>query len=183
MLTISDQLSEAKALAVANANTGAMSDAEIEANQMQAESIMQSVGRQLSTATFNESKLFDGGVTLKAGSDSMSIPPTSSITLGLSSVDIGNPDELASAVSTAATRVNTLRGELGAFQANQIDSQRRGARVQFENVSAANSIIRDTDFAAESARFARAQILGASGGAALRLTNDNAAATLRLIGG
>jgi len=182
LLTVSDQLSEAKALAVANANTGGMSDAEIEANRMQAESIVQSVDRQLSTASFNDVKLFDGGVTLKAGGETFTIDATTPATLGLSGVNTANPDELSSAVQTAAGRVNVLRGRIGAFQTNQIDAQRRGKTVEFENVSAANSIIRDTDFAAESARFARARILGATGGEALRLVNQSPGAALRFLG-
>ncbi|MEM7756236.1 MAG: flagellin [Planctomycetota bacterium] len=180
--TVSGQLSEARALAVANANTGGMSEAEIEANQMQAQSIVQSVERQLSSASFNDVKLFDGGVRLSTRGETFDIAVTSAATLGLSDVNTSNPDELASVLSSAAERVNTLRGEIGSFQKNTLGAIQRNTRVEIENVSAANSIIRDTDFAAESAAFARASILGASSGTALRLTNDNTASMLRFVG-
>lgn len=180
--TISGQLSEARALAVANANTGGMSDAEIEANQMQAESIAQSIGRQLDTAAFNDVKLFDGGVTLSARGETLDIEQTSLNTLGLGDVNFADADQLVSAFATAADRVNTLRGNIGSFQKNVIGGIRRNTQVEIENVSAANSIMRDTDFAAESAFFARASILGSSSGTALSLTNQNAEGVLKLTG-
>lgn len=180
---ISGQMAEARALAVANANTGGMSDAEIAANEMEMASIQQSVDRQLRGAEFNGVKLFDGGVTLSAGGATLNIEPTTALTLGLSDVNFANPDEVSSAVGTAADRVNTLRGRIGAFQANVIGSRRASNAVEFENISAANSIIRDTDFAAESARFARASVLGASSGTALRLTNESPRNALWLLTG
>ena len=183
LLTVSDQLSEAKALAVANANTGGMSDAEIEANQMQAESIVQSVERQLSTASFNDVKLFDGGVRLSARGETFDVPALSPATLGLSGAKPSNPGDFAAALDTAVARVNTARGEIGAFQKNTIGGLKRNAQVEFENIAAANSIIRDTDFAAESAAFARASVLGASSGVALQLTNSQPASALRFITG
>ncbi|MEM1186367.1 MAG: flagellin [Planctomycetota bacterium] len=181
--TVSDQLAEAKALAVANANTGGMSEAEIEANQMQAESILQSIDRQLSNASFNDVKLFDGGVRLSARGETYDVPQTSLNTLGLGGVNFANTDELSSAVDTATNRVNTIRGDLGAFQKNVIDALKRNTQVEFENISSANSIIRDTDFAAESAFFARASVLGATSGTALQFTNSQPATALNLITG
>jgi len=74
-------------------------------------------------------------------------------------------------VREAVQQVSNLRGRLGAFQSNTIQSTIRALQVTYENTTAAESAIRDTDFATETAALTRAQILVQSATAALQLAN------------
>ena len=74
-------------------------------------------------------------------------------------------------VRLAADQVATLRGRLGSFEKNTLDTTLNSLKVQYENVVAAESIIRDTDFAAETSSLTRAQILVQSATTVLRLAN------------
>ena len=74
-------------------------------------------------------------------------------------------------VREAVQQVSNLRGRLGAFQSNTIQSTIRALQVTYENTTAAESAIRDTDFATETAALTRAQILVQSATSALQLAN------------
>jgi len=62
-------------------------------------------------------------------------------------------------IRAAMNQVATQRGTIGAFQKNTVASQISTNQVAFENVAAANSLIRDTDYAKETAALSRAQVL------------------------
>lgn len=66
-------------------------------------------------------------------------------------------------VDQAISDISTLRGNLGSFQANTLESNLNNLRVSAENLTAAESILRDTDFAAEMAEFTKNQILVQAG--------------------
>ncbi|MEM1110156.1 MAG: flagellin, partial [Planctomycetota bacterium] len=63
----------------------------------------------------------------------------------------GDLTEAQIIVDEAISQVSTLRGRLGAFQRNTVGSTIRSLGIALENTSAAESAIRDTDFAAETA--------------------------------
>ena len=54
-------------------------------------------------------------------------------------------------MSKAIEQISSLRGRLGAFQSNTVGSTIRSLGVSVENTTAAESTIRDADFAAETA--------------------------------
>ena len=64
---------------------------------------------------------------------------------------------------------------------NRLESRSRVLGVQIEAYSAAESRIRDTDFAVESANLTRAQILQESAVAVLGQANANMRIVLRLL--
>lgn len=78
--------------------------------------------------------------------------------------------------------VNSLRGRLGAFQATTLDSNLVSLNETRANLSEAQSSIRDADFAEESARLTRAQILVQSGTNVLSLANQSPQNVLQLLG-
>jgi flagellin len=97
---------------------------------------------------------------------------TSSATL-LSSVNISTETGAQTAISTidaAIQKVSTQRAELGALQA-RFDSIISNLTTGIENQSAAQSRIRDADFATETAALTRAQILQQAGTAVLAQAN------------
>ncbi len=87
----------------------------------------------------------------------------------------------AKVVDQAIGAVTTLRGRLGAFQKTTVDSNIATLEDTLENLSEAESQIRDADFAAESAALTRAQILVQSGISVLSMANSNPQNVLALL--
>lgn len=85
-------------------------------------------------------------------------------------------------VNDAVKQVATLRGRIGSFQKNTVGSTINALNVALENVSAAESAIRDTDFAAETANLTRSQILVAAATNVLGISNSQPQNVLGLIG-
>lgn len=77
--------------------------------------------------------------------------------------------------------VTSLRGRLGAFQATTLESNLVSLNDTIANLTEAESSIRDADFAAESARLTRAQILVQSGTSVLGIANQNPQNVLSLL--
>lgn len=80
----------------------------------------------------------------------------------------------------ALKQVDTIRSNLGSTQ-NQLESTIRNISVTQVNVTAAESQIRDVDFAAESANFAKHNILAQSGAYAMSQANAVQQNVLRLL--
>lgn len=87
----------------------------------------------------------------------------------------------AKVVDEVISKVNSLRGRLGAFQATTLESNLSSLNDTVANLTEAESSIRDADFAAESARLTRAQILIQSGTAVLAIANQNPQNVLSLL--
>ena len=101
---------------------------------------------------------------------------------GVNELSSGNLVNAAAIVDEALTDVTTLRGRLGAFQKNVIDTAIRSLRVTLENVSAAESLIRDVDFASETSEMTRSQIMVAAGTSVLAAANSSPQNVLTLLG-
>jgi len=84
-------------------------------------------------------------------------------------------------VDEAIGQVTGLRGRLGAFQATALESNLVSLSETVNNLTEAESSIRDADFAAESARLTRNQILIQSGTNVLALANQNPQNVLALL--
>jgi len=78
--------------------------------------------------------------------------------------------------------VSVLRGRLGAFERNVLETNIRSLQTQFENLTASKSVIEDADFAIETSALTRAQILQSSGTTVLSLANQQAQNVLQLLG-
>jgi flagellin len=88
-----------------------------------------------------------------------------------------------SIIDKAIKQVSQLRGRLGAFQKFTIGSTVNSLGVAFENASAAESAIRDTDFAEETANLTRSQILASAATTVLASANASPQAALSLLQG
>ena len=86
-------------------------------------------------------------------------------------------------VDKSIKQVSQLRGRLGAFQKFTIGSTINSLGVAFENASAAESAIRDTDFAEETANLTRSQILAQAATTVLAQANASPQAALGLLRG
>ncbi|HVZ93170.1 MAG TPA: flagellin [Phycisphaerales bacterium] len=85
-------------------------------------------------------------------------------------------------VEKAIREVSSLRGRLGAFQKNTVGATIRSLSVALENTTAAESVIRDADFASETAELTRSQILVSSATQILTLANSQPQSALQLLG-
>lgn len=84
-------------------------------------------------------------------------------------------------VDTAMVSVNAMRANFGAMQ-NRLTSTIQNLAIAHENLSAANSRIRDTDIAAESAELTRNTILRQAGVSVLGQANQAQGIALKLLG-
>lgn len=130
------------------------------------------------------------------GQETVGVTEVSSAKLGnagvgfLSSLGSGLGNDLKSKRFSAAQRivreaiqqVASLRGRLGAFQKDTLASTVNSLGVALENVTAAESAIRDSDFAAETSALTRAQILVNASTTVLQIANTQPQNALALLG-
>ena len=83
-------------------------------------------------------------------------------------------------IDTAITKLNGFRGNIGSTQ-TQVESAVRNLMTQATNVTAAESIIRDVDYAAESANFNKQNIISQAGSYAISQANSVQQNVLRLL--
>jgi flagellin len=93
----------------------------------------------------------------------------------------GGAEEALRIIDAAIQQVSKLRGDMGAFQKNVLESNMRSLAVAKENLTATESAIRDTNFAEEISRFTRFQILQQAGMSVLGQANFAPQAVLQLI--
>ena len=110
--------------------------------------------------------------------------PNSSNFMSLADIDVsteqGSQDAL-NIIDQSITEVATVRGDLGAFQANTLESNLTSLQVAAENMTSAESTLRDTDMAQELATFTRNQIMSQSAAAQLAQANALPQNVLRLL--
>ncbi|MSR46787.1 MAG: flagellin FliC [Planctomycetes bacterium] len=157
---------------VIQANNGTNSPADKDTLDQEFEALISEVDRISKSTAFNGVNLLDGSVTsieFQVGSDVVSGVDTIAVTLqsvlasdlGIDILDIssvGAPTTALTAIDTAIDQVASARGELGALQ-NRLQSTITNIGVNIENLSAAESRIRDVDVAAETAELTRNSIL------------------------
>jgi flagellin len=77
-----------------------------------------------------------------------------------------------SLIDKAISEVTNIRGKLGSFQKNTLESNLTNLRIAAQNLTASESTIRDTDMAKEMSEFVRYQILMQAGTAMLAQGNQ-----------
>ena len=85
-------------------------------------------------------------------------------------------------IDKAIEETSGTRAKLGAFQKNTLQSNLNNLRVASENLTAAESVIRDADIAGEMADFTRNQIMTQSATAMLAQANQSPQSVLGLLG-
>ncbi len=137
-----------------------------------------------------------GGQVTAQGQENIGISNVSTASLGnslvgyLSSMESGGVNSLISGntiqgqqiLNTAVDQVAELRGRIGAFQADVLQTNVASLNTALDNVTAANSNIEDTNFAAETANLTRQQILVQAGTSVLSTANSTPQNVLSLLG-
>ena len=177
------------------ANNGTVSGADKDTLNEEFESLVNEIDRIGSSTEFNDIKLLDGTqptVTFQVGFGTTSGVDTLDVTLeaalatslSLNSLDIGSGGSTNQAITAIDTAINTisgLRGSLGAVQ-NRLGSTINNLAIQTENLSAAESRIRDVDVAYETAQLTRNNILQQASISVLAQANAQPQAALSLLG-
>ncbi|MCX7926256.1 MAG: flagellin [Fimbriimonadales bacterium] len=104
--------------------------------------------------------------------------------MSLADIDVtktGGAEEALKIIDAAIQQVSKLRGDMGAFQKNILESNMRSLAVAKENLTATESAIRDTNFAEEISRFTKFQILQQAGMSVLGQANFAPQGVLQLI--
>ncbi|WP_413943993.1 flagellin [Bdellovibrio sp. HCB-162] len=138
----------------------------------EAQQLIQEADRIAKTTTFGNTKLLDGSggklefhVGAYGGEENIisfdfdADATTSSLGIsGIAVDDKGSARDTLESVDQAIQKVGALRANFGAMQ-SRLESTVSNLDVSYENLSAANSRIRDTDVAKETAEMASASIL------------------------
>lgn len=141
------------------------------------------IDRIAAVTTFNGIQVADGSVPTVSVHVGFTTTAADSITVNLTAVDVAalgltGTDTTTSvtalavsdAVDAALTVLNASRSTLGAAQ-NRLDSAINNLNTFTENTMAAESRIRDADFASETAELAKLQIIQQAGIAVLGQSN------------
>lgn len=104
-----------------------------------------------------------------------------SIAGGTATANQSKAEALISTLDTAINTVSTERSKLGAYQ-NRLEHTITNLQTSSENLTAAESRIRDVDMAAEMVKFTKTQILTQAGTAMLAQANQAPQSVLKLLG-
>lgn len=95
----------------------------------------------------------------------------------------GGAAQASQIINEAIRQVSVLRGRLGAFERNTLQTNVNSLNVTMENLTSAESGIRDADFAQETSDLTRDQILVQAGTSVLSLANSTPQNVLSLLKG
>ncbi len=141
---------------------------------------------RLSTATkFNGQAAFGTGYNFQVGADAtdtISVSSVAAATMAGSISSAAGASAAITAIDAALDTANTNKATLGAYQ-NRFESVISNLQVASENTSAAKSRIMDADFASETAKMTRAQILQQAGTAMLAQANQLPNSVMTLLRG
>lgn len=172
-------------------------DSERKFTDLEFQNLKSEIERISAVTEFNGQKLLNGegqkldfqiGVNNVEGQDRISYD-TQKVNagisnLGISEVGVSSKEGARSSLADldkAIEGISGQRAELGALQ-NRLTSTSSGLQIMSENLSSANSRIRDTDYAEESAKSAKYSILSNAGTSVLSQANASGNMAMKLIG-
>ena len=178
------------------ASNGTTSSSEKNTLNEELQALVSEVNRIAQATQFNGTALLDGsssvvtfqigyGTTTGVDTLSVSLSPALSTSLALNSVDIGSSGSISNAILAVDAAINTvssLRGRLAAVQ-NRLNSTLTNISVASEQLSGANSRIRDVDVADETSSLTRNSVLQQAAVSILSQANVQPQAALSLLRG
>ncbi|MDI6710301.1 MAG: flagellin [Thermoanaerobacterales bacterium] len=188
-------LQRMRELAVQSANDS-NTDADRKQIQDEVSQLITELNRIADTTEFNTQVLMSGGFSGTGNGLTFHIGANSGQTLilkignmkagalgvsGLSVSTLANASAAISKIQSAIDKVSTQRSALGAVQ-NRLEHTIANLGVASENLSAAESRVRDVDMAQEMMNFTKTQILVQAGTAMLAQANMSPQAVLKLLG-
>jgi len=136
------QLTELRTMAVGAANAGGNSESSQSAWSMVGEHVVSQYNRTAELATYN-------GVNLLDGSEGS----VASVSM-LEGVDLSSAEAAEQSIAVideAMAELDAIQSEMGAIQKNELEARRSTLEITSQNLQAAESLLRDTDYAKEYA--------------------------------
>jgi flagellin len=199
---IQENMQRMRDLAVQAAN-GVYSTSERKMLNAEFQNRMSEIDRIAKSSKFSDLNMLDGSITamqLQIGTDntansridistsfakiSTTAVGTTVTTTNLAATNITqavNAQKAISSLDAAINQISDRRALYGATM-NRLQATITRVDVRKENLTAANSVIRDTDVASETAKLTRAQILQQTAGQLLKQANQSSSIALSLIG-
>lgn len=177
-----DETDVASMVALINEKTGIASEASENATTTDDTNIALKAGKS-SAKSGNGLTLQVGDTADKFNKVTVSVDDMSTKSLGISGIDISKQDGAAAAIQKIKDAINTVsatRGDLGAVQ-NRLEHTINNLGVASENMTAAESRIRDVDMAAEMMDFTKNNILTQASQAMLAQANQLPQGVLQLL--
>jgi flagellin len=134
------QLTEMRSLAVSATNEGFNDEAAQAAYAATADYLVGTYNHTIDTATYN-------GMNLLDGSEGSLAEVTAIEGIDLSSAE--SAEASIAVIDEAIAELDSVQVDLGATQANELESRRSSLEVTVENLTAAESQLRDLDYAQE----------------------------------
>jgi len=186
----SNILTRMRELAIQSAN-GTLSTTDRATISTETTALIAELDRISGSATFNGVNLLDGSSTsasIQVGINAnetigINLQDVTTATLGVDAVDVTTASGANAAldlVDAAINTVSTARGDLGASQ-NRLQSAYASIQSQTENLSTAESRIRDVDVAFETADLTRNSILQQAATSVLAQANVQPQLALKLL--
>ena len=195
---VSDLLTTLRALAVHAANSGVVTADQVAADQAEVDNVLRTIDRINAVTRFAGQAVFSDTARIfhigegGTANDQVTVTIQSIGVANLANLGLisgGGADNLLSdalaavaIVSTAIGSVATMRGTLGAFIKNTLQTNINSLSVSLENVTATESFIRDANMASETSSFTKNQILVQAGVSVLAQANVISQSVLQLLG-
>jgi flagellin len=193
---ISNMLTRLRELSI-QSSSDTVGDTERGFSNMEYQNLKQEIERISQVTEFNGTKLLDGQgekLDFQIGTNnddfqdriSYDVQNTNAsiASLGIDSIGVDSKEGAQNSlkvIDDAIEKVSGQRASLGAIQ-NRLTSTSNNLEIANENLSAANSRIRDVDYAEVAAANAKNNILGQAGTSVLAQANAQGQNALRLIG-
>lgn len=186
---VTDMLQRIRELAVQAANdTNGTSDRTY--LQTEVDSLVAEINRVSSDTVYNDTVVLDGNLagSIQVGTDAgqtidFAIDSIDATTLGVDALDLSDATNAATALTAIDTAIEQVAGNRAGYGAlaNRLEYTVSNLMNVAEFTTAARSRIEDADFAAESARLAKAQVLQQTGTAMLAQANASSQLAIQLI--
>jgi len=136
--------------------------------------------RIVNSTNFQGADVFGASLSFKVSDTTASGASTIDISIALTAASVSAGTTASSDVSSFLDTVNTALGTIGAAQ-NRLGYAIANIKAAIVNQSAAESTIRDVDFASEMAMFTKNNILAQAGTAMLAQANQSGQSVLSLL--
>jgi flagellin len=197
MGTMTETMQRMRDLAVQSANDAGVTGSDRAKLQTEFKQLNDELTRIISNTEFNGKKIINGslasGAAIQVGANTaadnqitVTISNLSATIASVTTASIGSGATASGALAAidaldaAIKAIDTSRASLGAVQ-NRFTTTISNLQSSIENQSAARSRITDTDFAEETARLSRNQILQQAGTAMLAQANQSGQSVLSLL--
>jgi flagellin len=190
---VSSMLVRMRELAI-QANNGSVSGADKDSLQQEFSSLIDEIDRIAQATKFNNVALLDGstssmtlqvgeGTTANVDTVTLNLSNMRTSTLGIDTADIGSSGNITSAITALDTAIDTVTSARGTFGGvmNRLQATINNLGVSIENISAAESRVRDVDVAYETAELTKNSIMQQAALSILAQTNVQPQIALTLL--